>query len=155
QLELAASVPAGGWDRPSRERLFLQLEPALLSRGVSRIDASFDFSGWTRSAFADGQFILARGAVRLLDFSWLALALGGLPAVLRKMSKIEMAALRNSDEGRRMSKSQLQQRSLENQSAIAKVEEFKMEELSDVVSQLYGDIVRVKLRPNPQHSAAV
>ncbi len=54
-----------------------------------------------------------------------------------------------------MSKSALQQRSLENQNAIAKVEEFKMDELSDVVRQLYGDIVRVKLRPSPEQLAAV
>ena len=114
-----------------------------------RIDANFDFSGW--SNFTDGQLVLATGTVRLLDFSWLALALGGLPAVLRKMSKIELAALKNSDEGRRMSKSQLQQRGLENQTAIAKVEEFKMEELSDVVSRLYADVVRVKVRPSREH----
>jgi len=93
--------------------------------------------------------------VRILDFAWISAALGGLPAVLRKMSKLEMEALRNSEEGRRMSKSALQQRSLENQNAIAKVEEFKMDELSDVVRQLYGDIVRVKLRPSARQTAAV
>ena len=48
-----------------------------------------------------------------------------------------------------MSKSQLQQRSQENQVAIQKVEEFKADELGDVVRRLYGDIVRVKVRPNP------
>ena len=79
--------------------------------------------------------------------------MSGLPAVLKKMSKIEMAALRNSDEGRRMSKSQLQQRSLENQSAIAKVEEFRMDELSEVVRQLYPGVVRVKVRPNTEFPA--
>ena len=89
--------------------------------------------------------------VRLLDFSWLAMALTGLPAVLKKMSKIEMAALRNSDEGRRLSKQALQQRGQENMAAIAKVEELRMDELSDVVSQLYPGMVRVKVRPSPDH----
>jgi hypothetical protein len=71
--------------------------------------------------------------------------------VLKKMSKIERAALKNSDEGRRLSKSALQQRSQENMAAIAKVEELKMDELSDVVRQLYPGVVRVKVRPSAEH----
>ena len=145
----------GGADRVSRERLFTRAEPALLARGAERIGPEFDFSRWKPDTFVDGRFVVATGTLRVMDYAWLSLALTGLPAVLRKMSKIEMAALRNSDEGRRMSKSALQQRSLENQNAIAKVEEFKMDELSDVVRQLYGDIVRVKVRPSAEHSAAV
>jgi len=137
--------------RAERERLFRDIEPVLASRGAARIDSSFDFARWTPDAFRDGQFVLVSGTVRMLDFSWLALALTGLPAVLKKMSKIEMAALKNSDEGRRMSKSALQQRGQENMTAIAKVEELKMDELSDVVRQLYPGVVRVKVRPNPEH----
>ena len=152
QLDLSGA-PAASADRPAREALLLRLEAHLLQRGgVLLLDAVFDSDRW--NTLADGQFVLANGVVRLLDFSWLSLALSGLPAVLRKMSKIELAALRNSDEGKRMSKSQFQQRSLENQSAIAKVEEFKIDELSGVVRQLYGDVVRVKVRPDkdrPQH----
>jgi hypothetical protein len=138
-------------DCADREKLLRDVEPALASRGVARIDGSFDFAAWAPDAFADGQFVHASGTVRMLDFSWLALALTGLPAVLKKMSKIEMSALKNSDEGRRMSKSALQQRSQENMAAIAKVEELKMDELSDVVRQLYPGVVRVKVRPNPEH----
>jgi hypothetical protein len=139
-----------------QERLFLQIEPALMAReSVARIDAGFDFTRWTPDLLADGQFIVGRGTVRLLDFSWLTLAVGGLPAVLRKMNKIEMAALRNSEEGKRMSKTALQQRSQENQSAIAKVEEFKIEELGDVIGKMYGDIVRVKVRPSAEHPRAL
>ncbi len=145
-------------DRQSAERVFLATEPTLLSRGTGaplRLDPSFDFTKWTADGFNDGQIILAGGVVRLIDFTWLAAALGGLPAVLRKMSKIEMAALRNSPEGQRMSKSQLQAKSTENQAAIAKVEEFKVEELGDVVRGLYGDIVRLKIRPSADNPRAV
>ena len=49
-----------------------------------------------------------------------------------------------------MSKSALQQRSQENQVAIAKVEEFKADELGDVVRRLYPDLVRVKVRPSAE-----
>jgi hypothetical protein len=151
QLQADAGTPT---DRAGRERVFLELEPALMGRaGAARIDASFDFARWTPESFVDGQFISTSGVVRLLDFAWLTLALGGLPSVLRKMSKLEMEALRNSDEGRRMSKQALQQRQNENQVAITKVEEFKADELGEVVGKLYGDIVRVKIRPskeNPQ-----
>src|SRR5205823_1590634 len=143
QLRLA---PAPADDRAAREALFAQVEPALSS--VMRIDDAFDFANWTESAFSDGQFIRASGTLRLLDYAWLSAAMGGLPAVLKKMSKLEMEALRNSDEGRRMSKSQLQQRSQENQLAIARVEEMKADELGEVVRKLYGDIVRLKLRPS-------
>ena len=156
QLDVAEDSAAPAADRVGREQLFLRVEPALLGRANAlRIGGGFDFDRWTPETFSDGQYVLATGMVRMLDFTWLAMALGGLPAVLRKMSKVEMAALKNSDEGRRMSKSQLQQRSLENQNAIAKVEEFRMDELSDVVRQLYPGVVRIKVRPNAQYPRAV
>lgn len=143
-------------DATAHERLFGDLEPTLLGRtGALKIDAAFDYSRWTAENFHDGQFVLASGTFRLLDFTWLATALNGLPAVLRKMSKIEMTALKNSEQGRKMSKSAIQQRSLENQTAISKVEEFKIDELSDVVQKLYADVVRVKVRPSREHPGAV
>ena len=82
------------------------LEAAVVGRGATQIDAT------VRRRLVDpptpsptGSSSSPDGVVRLLDFSWLAMALTGLPAVLKKMSKIEMAALKNSDEGRRLSKS--------------------------------------------------
>jgi hypothetical protein len=137
------------------EQMFFATEPALMGKGAITLDDRFDFAGWVADGFKDGQLVVARGLVRLLDFNYLTVALGGLPAVLRKMSKIEMAALRNSDEGRRLSKSAIQQKTQENQLAIAKVEEFKVEELGDVIRQLYGDVVRVKVRPSKEHPNAV
>jgi hypothetical protein len=144
-----ASAPVS--DPVERECLLARVEPALLARGnLLQLDAGFDFNQrWTPDGFVDGQFVRATGTVRLMDFAWLAAALGGLPAVLKKMSKLEMEALRNSEEGKRMSKSALQQRSQENQLAIQRVEEMKADELGTVVSRLYGDIVRVKVRPSP------
>src|SRR4051794_24961142 len=153
--QLVSDADANLQTRAERERLFLRIEPALMERGAATVDAKFDFAGgWTPTAFADGQFVRAAGTVRLLDFAWLTLALGGLPAVLRKMSKLEIEALRNSDEGRRMSKQALQQRQNENQVAITKVEDFKADELGEVVGKLYGDVVRVKVRPSNEHPHA-
>src|SRR5690348_17923454 len=101
-------------DRTAHEQLFNQIEPALLGRADAlKIDAAFDYSRWTAETFHDGQFVLASGSFRLLDFTWLAMALNGLPAVLRKMSKIEMAALKNSEQGRRMSKSRSEEHTSE------------------------------------------
>lgn len=155
QLQLEPQQGPAADGRVADERLFQLLEPQLVGRsGALQMGPDFDFAGWTPDSFADGQLVRATGAVRLLDFSWLSAALGGLPAVLKKMSKLEMEALRNSDEGRRMSKTQLQQRSQENQVAISKVEEMKADELGDVVSRLYGDVVRVKVRPNPETQPA-
>jgi hypothetical protein len=149
----AADVAA----QPARESLLAQIEPALVARGnVAQIDSSFDFATkWTPDGFADGQFCRVTGVVRILDFAWLSAALGGLPAVLRKMSKLEMEALRNSEEGRRMSKTELQRRSQENQVAISKVEEMKADELGEVVRKSYGDVVRVKVRPSKDEPNAV
>jgi len=156
QLDVSLAWAGEKSDRATHEQLFNQVEPALLGRpDAMKIDAGFDYTRWAAENFHDGQFVLATGSFRLLDFTWLAMALNGLPAVLRKMSKIEMAALKNSEQGRRMSKSALQQRSLENQSAIAKVEEFKIDELSDVVQKLYAEVVRVKVRPSRENPGAV
>jgi hypothetical protein len=143
-------------DLAVREALVTEVEPALVARGnVAQIDPAFDFSKWTPDTFSDGQFVRASGVVRLIDFAWLSAALGGLPAVLKKMSKLEMEALRNSEEGRRMSKTELQRRSQENQVAISRVEEMKADELGDVVRKLYGNIVRVKVRPSKEVPDAV
>lgn len=156
QLDVPSVASGGSPDRTAHERLFNDLEPTLMGRsGALKIDAAFDYARWTTENFHDGQFFLATGSFRLLDFTWLATALNGLPAVLRKMSKIEMTALRNSEQGRKMSKSALQQRSLENQTAISKVEEFKIDELSEIVQELYADVVRVKVRPSRENPGAV
>jgi hypothetical protein len=83
------------------------LEPALVQRGGHADRRQLRLRQLEPESFRDGQFIRATGSVRLLDLRLALLALGGLPAVLKKMSKLEMDALRNSDEGRRMSKSAL------------------------------------------------
>jgi hypothetical protein len=156
--QLRVAQTSGAADRVANEALATALEPALEQHGagIAKIGPDFDFANWTPESFKDGQFVLATGVVRIVDFSWLSDALAGLPAVLKKMSKLEMDALRNSDEGRRMSKSALQQRSQENQVAIAKVEEFKADELGEVVRKLYGDVIRIKVRPSPtDHAQAV
>jgi hypothetical protein len=150
--QLGIEVPT---DESARERVFADLERKLAERGALPIDESFNFDNWKSENFADGQFVIARGAVRMLDYKFLSASLSGLPAVLRKMSKMEMESLRNSEQGRRMSKTQLQQRSQENQVAIAKVEEFKFDELGSVVQGQYGDLVRVKVRPSDKEPLAI
>lgn len=156
QLQVSIAQPHADADRAQFEQVFRQVEPAVLARpNALHVGQGFDYSRWTAEHFSDGQFIQASGVVRLLDFAWLTLALAGLPGVLRKMNKIEMNALKTSEAGRRMSKSALQQRSLENQAAISKIEEFKAEELGDAIGQLYGDVVRVKVRPSKDHPQAV
>ena len=88
--------------RPAQERLFLTVEVALATLSPpSRVGPEFDFAQWQPGTFKDGGFFAATGTVRLLDFAWLSGSLSGLPAVLRKMSKIEMEALKNSEQGRR------------------------------------------------------
>ncbi len=146
---------ATGDDDLAREGVFGDLERKLSERGALPIDEAFDFGNWKAENFKDGQFVIARGAVRMLDYKFLSASLSGLPAVLRKMSKMEMESLRNSEQGRRMSKTQLQQRSQENQVAIAKVEEFKFDELGSVVQGQYGDLVRVKVRPSEKEPLAI
>jgi hypothetical protein len=54
-----------------------------------------------------------------------------------------------------MSKSAIQAKSQENQLAIAKVEEFKIEELGDVIRELYGEVSRIKIRPSKANPAAM
>src|ERR1051325_7533337 len=66
-----------------------------------------------------------------------------------------MQALRKSEAGKRMSKTEIQRRSQENQVAISRVEEMKADELGEVVSKLYGDVVRIKVRPSPTEPNAV
>jgi hypothetical protein len=153
-LAAQLGIPASA-DEAQREKLFADVETKLAERGALRIDDTFDFTKWEAAHFKDGQFIIARGSVRMLDYEFLSGALSGLPAVLKKMSKMEMESLKNSEQGRRMSKTALQQRSQENQVAISKVEEFKFDELGAVVQGQYGDLVRVKVRPSEKEPNAL
>lgn len=154
--DLPPAADAAGTDRTRHERLFTFVEAALTARpDALRIDRGFDFGQWRPETFRDGQTVAATGVVRLLDFQWLTTALAGLPSVLKKMAKLEMEALRNSEEGRRMSKTAIQQRSHENQQAISQVEAFKADELGDVIRKLYGDVVRVKVQPSREQPACV
>ena len=152
QLDLPGVRESAAADtaQAERERLLIELEATLLNRPTTlQLDTNFDFAGrWKPETFVDGRFVVATGSVRMIDFNWLSNALGGMPAVLKKMNRLEMEALRNSEEGKRMSKGALQQKNQENLAAIAKVEEFKAGELTEVVRGLYADLVRVKLRPN-------
>lgn len=156
QLDVAEPPGCDGGSCAPRERLLLEVEPAVLSRpGALQIDAQFDFSGWSMEAFRDGQFVRATGMVRLLDFAWMAMALDGLPGVLRRMSKLEIETLKNSEQGQRMSKSQLNQRSQETLAAIEKVEAFKVHELGESIGRLFADLVRVKVRPSSAHAQCI
>src|SRR5688572_24323143 len=85
--QLDVSLP-GSIDRVEIERTFVGIEKGLVRRvNVLQVGRDFEFSNWTPEGFADGQFVRATGLVRFLDYSWLSMALSGLPAVLRKMSK--------------------------------------------------------------------
>jgi hypothetical protein len=151
QLDLPGVRESAASDTPQseRERLLIELEASLFNRPTTlRLGADFDFNRWKPETFVDGRFVIATGSVRMIDFTWLSNALGGLPSVLKKMNRLEMEALRNSDEGKRMSKGALQQKNQENLAAIAKIEEFKAGELTEVVRGLYTDLARVKLRPD-------
>src|SRR4051812_8950386 len=66
-------------DRSAMEQTYFAVEGALT--GALEVGPQFNFDDWKPENFPDGKFIRAGGVIRLLDFEWLSMALGGLPAV--------------------------------------------------------------------------
>src|SRR6185295_8670622 len=97
--------------------------------------------------FRDGQFVCVRGMVRLLDFPWLASVMETMPKMLKVTQRTELSALKQRREQQQITQQEVEEKVKEHQRQLRDLENWKMDELTEVVRELYGQSVRIKVVP--------
>jgi hypothetical protein len=137
-----------GETRSLQAAVFAAVESALRERqNVLEIGEDFDFALWQPGNFHDGQFVSVRGMVRLLDYPWLASVMETMPRMLKVTQRTELSALKQKRELQQITQQEVEQKVKEHQQQLRDLENWKMDELTDVVRELYGSSVRIKVVP--------
>ncbi len=111
------------------------------------VAAGFDYAQWTPTLFRDGEFVRVTGLVRLLDYPWLASVMETMPRMLKVTQRAELSALKQRREQHQITQQELDQKVKEHQTQLKDVENWKMDELTEVVREIYGQTVRIKIVP--------
>ncbi len=135
-----------GETRSLHASVFAGLEAALRDR-IADVGAAYDFSQWSPQLFQDGQFIRTTGLVRLLDYPWLASVMETMPRMLKVTQRAELSALKQRREAHQITQQELDDKVKEHQRQLKDLEGWKMEELTEVVRELFGQAVRLKVVP--------
>jgi hypothetical protein len=118
---------------------------------ITSIDANFDFKQWTNSFFCDGQFVRVTGMVRLMDFAWISTMLEALPKMLRTAQHAESLTLKQMRSTQLITQQEFESKKKEQQKQIKELKALKLDEITGLMQQLYGDVVRVKVLPDRHH----
>ncbi|MGN6366934.1 MAG: hypothetical protein ACTHN5_01605 [Phycisphaerae bacterium] len=128
--------------------VFNTVEKALRDKNaITDITDSYDYAGWSPGLFHDGQLVLTTGLVRLLDYPWLASVMETMPRMLKVTQRAELSALKQQREQHKLTQQELDAKVKEHQAQLKDLEQWKMEELTEVVRELYGQTVRIKIVP--------
>jgi hypothetical protein len=128
--------------------VFAGVEERLAEKGaVTEVGEGFDFEKWSPELFRDGQFVRVRGMVRLLDYPWLASVMETMPKMLKVTQRTELSALKQKREMQQITQAEVEEKVKEHQRQLRDLENWKMDELTDVVRELYGASVRIKIVP--------
>ena len=120
------------------------------SHGLRCVDATFADGEWSKSAFRDGEIVRVTGEVRIIDYRTVVETVRRLPGFANLIGKIVKAAGQSPAAGTRGGQQQQQKVDL----GIGPKE---MDMMAQVIERLFGETVRVKLRPSaasPQNTFA-
>ena len=115
---------------------------------ITDVVEAYDYSQWAPALFHDGQLVRTTGLVRLLDYPWLASVMETMPRMLKVTQRAELSALKQQREQHKVTQQEVDQKVKEQQSQLKDLEAWKMEELTEVVRELYGQTVRIKIVPD-------
>jgi len=118
---------------------------------ITSIDANFDFKQWTNSFFRDGQFVRVTGVVRLMDFAWISTMLEALPKMLRTAQHAESFTLKKMRATQLITQQDFEAKKKAQQKQLRELKALKIEEITGLMRQLYGNVVRVKVLPDRRH----
>lgn len=125
--------------------VYSMVEERLNSEGlIVSVDSNFDYGNWDREFFPDGQFVRISGLVRLIDYGWLASMMDGLPKLMRAAQHGTLLTLKQGA----ATQQEIAAKRREQERELDGLKELKIEQMTELVRNLYGDVVRVKLLPN-------
>lgn len=130
---------------------------------IIRINEEFDFDDWNREFFSDGQFVQIIGNVRLIDYEWLSTMMEGLPKMMKIASYYEKMdlknrlkeALDNNSISSQEYSSKLKQLEKDHQQQSSEIKELKLDDLTHLVKQLFGKVIRIKIIPSKDDSSKI
>lgn len=105
---------------------------------LTKIDHTFDFSDWTPKYFHDGQFVLASGVIRLIDYSSMTNTLELLPTMMD--AALHAARLASKDNPNEQSKQQEKLRQ--------NLKSMNINKIVPLIQAVYGETIRVKIVPS-------
>jgi hypothetical protein len=117
------------------------------NKSVLLINNEFDFGNWTENYFRDGQFVLAKGLVRFMEYEWVSMMLEALPEMYRTLTHMESIGLKASQ----AAPQELAAKRKEREDRLKEFKALKLDQITALFRQLYGDIVRIKVVPNKTH----
>jgi len=126
------------------------MEEALEKAGfVTTIDNDFNFEDWTPDAFTDGQFVLVRGAVRLIDYRRVTAQMQAMPKMMKNVQTVEQSNIRDRLKSGQIAQSEAERQRRELTQTSNDLRSLPINEMVAVGTQLYsGEDVRIKIRPN-------
>jgi len=115
------------------------------------IDDTFEFSQWTEDFFYDGQFVRVTGMVRLMDYAWISMMLEALPKMMSAAGHAKNLALKQQQKSGLITDEQYRRGSQEVQKIGKEIKDLAIHKMTELIKQLYGDVVRLKILPSKEH----
>ncbi len=132
--------------------VYTMVEERLASEGlILSVDGKFDFGNWSHTQFRDGQFVRVSGLVRLIDYGWVASMMDALPKLMRAAQHGTILELRQQMGTGGVTQKEIEAKRREQEKELSGLKELKIEQLTELVRNLYGDVVRVKLLPSKKN----
>jgi len=137
--------------RSLHHHVYSMFEEDLLHRSIIRdIDKSFDLKEWALDCFKDGEFIRITGRIRLVDFQWLSTMMNSMPEMMQTIHHFQRLSMKENT-----TESGLKHFQKKQQEELKEIKSLKVERLTKLIQQIYGEIVRVKVVPKEDHPANV
>ena len=134
--------------------VYTLFETRLRERGaVTEVDADFDFDRWTEDGFRDGQFVRVTGLVRLMDYAWISIMMEALPGMMRAAQHAATIGLKQDRDEGRITKKEFEAEQQDQQKQLSELKALKLEKITELVRQLHGEAVRVKVVPDADKPA--
>ena len=128
----------------------IALEESLVSQGKThrhRPAISSTSPAGPSKPSATARLLRISGMVRLLDYPWLSSVMETLPRMLKVTHRAELSALKQKREAHQITQAEVDLKVKEQQAQLKDLENWKMEELTEFVRELFGQSVRIKVIP--------
>jgi hypothetical protein len=101
--------------------------------------------------FRDGQFARVRGLVRFMDYEWVSMMLDALPQMYKTVVHMESMNLKQTQ----ASPQETALKKKQHQERLGEMKALKLNEITALIRQLYGETVRIKVVANKGHKDKV